>query len=130
MTRAPFSAFVVALTALAGLITMAAEPGHPRLVFGVIAGTGVAGLFAAIALAVLKRVKAGAKGEIESGAEAAASMARAFAGLMLARMLAYLALMAVAVSMKVVDPLGVGAGLVAGTLMFLIIEVIYLRKLT
>ena len=130
MTNLPFPLLVVGVTALVAGITALAMPGRSDLVAGVAAGTGVAGSFAALAVAVLTRIKSRARGDAALQAQATTSMARAFAGLMMARMLAYLALVMAAVALKIVDPAGVGAGLVVGTLVFLGLEVAYLRKLT
>ena len=130
MTNLPFPLFVVVVTALVAGLTALAMPGRIDLVAGVAAGTGVAGTFAALAVAVLTRIKSRARGDVALEAQAATSMARAFAGLMMARMLAYLALVMAAVGLKVINPAGVGAGLVVGTLVFQALEVAYLRKLT
>src|SRR5262245_42844700 len=136
MSRIGFPAAVVGLTILAALVAAAAAPGRPGMVTGVALGMGVAGGFAALAVAVFQRIKTGNRGPegAAEGPEQATNrvgrMARAFAGLMMARMLAYLALVMAAVGLKFADPVGVGAGLVAGTLVFQTMEVLYLRKMT
>ena len=136
MTRVPFVVFVAMGTALAALIARmlatTVAPGRQGMVAGAALGTGVAGAFAAIAVGVFGRIRSGAAASAVAGdqVDVVARMARAFAGLMLARMLAYLALVIAAVVWRFADPAGVGAGLVAGTIVFQAMEVFYLRKLS
>ena len=130
MTRVPFAAWVIALTALAGLLALLALPGRLQVAAGVAVGAGVAGGFAVLAVAVMRRIRSRASGDPTLEAEAPSRMARAFAGLMMARMLAYLALVIAAVTLGVIDGAGVGAGLVIGTLVFQVMEVVYLRKMS
>ena len=130
MLKLPFPAVVAAVTILAALLAAAAAPGRPGMVAGVALGTGVAGGFAAVAVAVFRRIRGDAAGHTDEAADRVARMAQAFAGLMLARMLAYLALVMAAVVFKFADPAGVGVGLVAGTILFQAMEVMHLRKMT
>ena len=136
MARVPFIALVAAVTGLAALLAVAAVPGRPGLAAGVAMGTGLAGGFAALAVAVFRRIRARVPKDAAGVDDAAAAsratqeMAHVFAGLMLVRMLAYLALIMAAVVLKFADAAGVGAGLVAGTIVFQILEVIYLRKMS
>jgi hypothetical protein len=126
LKRLPFTAWVAALTVLAGLVAAGTRPGHPELVVGVVLGMGVAGGFAAVAVAMLRKVK----NRPGSGIEVTTNLARAFAGLMLARMVGYLTLVLAVVALKILDPMSVCIGLACGTLIFQVIEVIYLRKMT
>lgn len=129
MTRVPFAAVVAIVTGLAGAVTVWAVPGRMDLAGGITLGTGGAGLFAAMAVAVLGRVKAKAATRPDSGADATTNLARAFAGLMLARMIGYLALVLLAVATGLVDTMAVCLGLAVGTLVFQALEVMYLRNL-
>lgn len=126
VTHLPFTAWVAALTVLAGLAAAAARPGHPEQVAGVVLGMGVAGGFAAIAVAMLRKIR----NRPGTGMEVTTNLARVFAGLMLARMVGYLTLVLAVVALKILDPISVCIGLACGTLIFQVIEVVYLRKMT
>ncbi len=121
MTRVPLWALVIgvaaASAALAGLIV----PGRGDVVAGVALGTFVAGLFAALAVAVLTWVK--------KNGGAAQALLGAFVGLMVARMIAYLALLLAAVFMGAGHPVSVGVGLIGGTVVFQVLEIMHLRKM-
>ena len=124
MTRLPFTVIVLALTAVAGLIAALAVPGRPDVAIGVALGMGVAGGFTALALAILKKMRGAGDGEATS------KMVNAYLGLMLARMLGYLTFIGAVVVWKPGDPLSFCAGLIAGTIVFQVIEVIYVRKMS
>ena len=124
MTRLPFTVIVLALTAAAGLIAALAVPGRPDVAIGVALGMGVAGLFTALALAILKKMRGA------GDSEATSKMVNAYLGLMLARMLGYLTFIGAVVVWKPGDPLSFCAGLIAGTIVFQVIEVIYVRKMS
>jgi hypothetical protein len=124
MTRVPFWAVVVALTAAGALIAALLAPGRLAVTAGVALGMGVAGAFAAVALAILRRLKG------TGDSHATSKMVNAYLGLMLARMLGYLASIGAVVVLKVVDPLGFCAGLIAGTIVFQVVEVVYIRKMS
>jgi len=62
------------------------------------------------------------------GQDAGPLMVNAFVGLMVARMIGYLALVLAAVFLGAGEPVSVCAGLAVGTLVFQVLEVIYLRK--
>ena len=124
MTRVPFSVVVLALTVVAALVAAAAVPGRPDVVIGVALGMGVAGGFTALALAILRKMRGA------GGGEATSKMVNAYLGLMLARMLGYLTFIGAVVVWKPGDPLSFCAGLIAGTVVFQMIEVIYVRKMS
>lgn len=124
MTRLPFTVIVLALTAAAGLIAALAVPGRPDVTIGVALGMGVAGGFTVLAVAILKKMRGAGDGEATS------KMVNAYLGLMLARMLGYLTFIGAVVVWKPGDPLSFCAGLIAGTMVFQVIEVIYVRKMS
>lgn len=101
-----------------------AAPGRWDVIVGAVLGTGTAGLFTTVALAVLSRIKS-------SGGDASGTrLVGAFAGLMLARMVGYGALVIAAVVLGAGDPVSVAVGLVGGTVVFLALEILYVRKMT
>ena len=124
MTRLPFTGIVLALTVVAALLAAAAVPGRPDVAIGAALGMGVAGLFTALALAILRRMQG------SGDSEATSKMVNAYLGLMLARMLGYLTFIGAVVVWKPGDPLSFCAGLIAGTVVFQVIEVIYVRKMS
>ena len=124
MTRVPFTGVVFVLTVVAALVAAAAWPGRPDVVVGVALGMGVAGGFTALALAVLRKMRGA------GGGESTSKMVNAYLGLMLARMLGYLTFIGAVVVWKPGDPLSFCAGLIAGTVVFQVIEVIYVRKMS
>ncbi len=124
MTRVPFIALVIALTLAGGLAAMAAAPGRLDVAGAAAGGMAVAGGFAAAALAVLRKMR-GAGGE-----EAARRAVNVYLGLMLARMLGYLAFIGAVVVLKAGDPASFCAGLIAGTVIFQVLEVVYIRKMS
>jgi len=124
MTKVPFPLIVVALTGVSALIAAAAVPGRPDVLIGVALGMGVAGGFTALALSILRRMRG------DGGGEATSKMVNAYLGLMLARMLGYLTFIGAVVLWKPGDPLSFCAGLIAGTVVFQVIEVIYVRKMS
>ena len=128
MTRIPFIVLAIAGTAIAWLITRTLAPGWAP---GVTLGTSVAGLSAAAAVGLLGRwrARAGGGGSAEAQLEIQALM-RGFAGLMLVRMVGYLTFIGAVVLWKPGDPLSFCAGLIAGTVVFQVIEVIYVRKMS
>ena len=121
MTRVPLWVFVVGVAAVAAVLARLIMPGRSDVVVGVSLGTFVAGLFAALAVAVLRWVK--------KNGGATTTLFGAFVGLMAARMIAYLALILAAVFMGVGHPLSVGVGLIGGTVVFQVLEIMHLRKL-
>ncbi|HKY33713.1 MAG TPA: hypothetical protein VJV23_14380 [Candidatus Polarisedimenticolia bacterium] len=127
MTRLPFLLYVAAGTALAGPVTALTGKGSPAWAA---AGVAVAGLFAAAAVMVLARLKARRPEGPGTEARAAADLAKGFAGLMMARMIGYLALLAAVAALNPSALLSVGAGVVTGTIVFQALEVAYLRKLS
>lgn len=124
MTRFPFIWIVLALTAASGLVAAVIVPGRPDVVIGVVLGMGVAGGFTALALSILRKMRGG------GGSEATSKMVNAYLGLMLARMLGYLTFIGAVVVARPGDPLSFCAGLIAGTVVFQVIEVIYVRKMS
>ena len=124
MTRVPFSFLVLALTAVAAAIAAFAKPGHADVLAGAALGTATAGAFAAAAVSVMTRIRA------TGGEQATRRMMSAFVGLMLARMVAYVALVLAAVFLGAGEPISVAIGLVGGTMVFQALEVAYLRKTT
>ena len=118
----PFPALVVAVTAVSAGIAYGFAPGHWPVIGGVALGTGVAGLFAAVALGILRRARA-------RGGAASPRVINAFVGLMLGRMIGYLAFLGVVVAVGLGQPVSVCIGLLAGTVVFQTIEIVYLRKM-
>lgn len=124
MTRIPFPFLVLALTALAAAVAAFAKPGRIDVLAGAALGTATAGAFAAAAVLLMARIHA------TGGEQAPQKMLSVFVGLMLARMVGYLALIAAAVFLGAGEPISVAIGLVVGTMMFQALEVAYLRKMT
>ena len=124
MTRPPFTAVVAVMTVSGGLIAALVAPGRVNVAAGVVLGMAVAGGFAAIALAILKKMRG------DGGSEAATRMVNAYLGFMLVRMLGYVALIGAVVVLKAGDPVSFCAGLIAGTLVFQVLEVIYIRTMS
>lgn len=122
--KMPFAVWVVALTLLAGAAAMMAAPGRRDVATGVALGMGVAGAFATAAMTVLRKLKGA------GGPEATARMVNVYLGLMLARMLGYLTFIGAVVVLKPGDPVSFCGGLIAGTLVFLVLEIAYLRKMS
>lgn len=118
----PFPALVVAVTAVSAGIAYGFAPGRWPVIGGVALGTGVAGLFAAVALGILRRARA-------RGGAASPRVINAFVGLMLGRMIGYLAFLGVVVAVGFSQPVSVCIGLLAGTVVFQTIEIVYLRKM-
>lgn len=110
------------MTAAAAALAAAIRPGRVDVPAGAALGTATAGAFAAVAVAMVERVRR------LSGPQAGPIMVNAFVGLMVARMIGYLALVLAAVFLGAGEPVSVCAGLVAGTLVFQVLEVVYLRK--
>jgi len=123
VTRVPFNALVGAGIALAAAIAWLAQPERTDVIGGATLGTAVAGLFAAVSVAVFKKIRA------EGGDKAGTRMVSAFVGLMLARMVGYLTFLGAAVGLKAGDPLSVCFGLLGGTLVFQAVEIMHLRKM-
>ncbi|MGH9869216.1 MAG: hypothetical protein ACREAA_13770 [Candidatus Polarisedimenticolia bacterium] len=124
-----FAALAVAITALAWVVAaLAAPPAAP----GVALGMGVAGLCAIGAVSLLSRLSRRAKeaGEGPAAQQAAQALLLGFAGLMLARMLGYLAFLGGVVVTRTFEPVSVCIGLVCGTLVFQVLEVAYIKRLT
>ena len=113
---------VIVLTAAAAAVAAGIRPGRIDVSAGAALGTATAGAFTAIALGIMARVRR------TSGQHAGPIMVNAFVGLMVARMIGYLALVLAAVFLGAGEPVSVCAGLVAGTLVFQVLEVVYLRK--
>ena len=113
---------VIAITAAAAAVAAGIRPGRIDVAAGAALGTATAGAFTAIALGIMARVRR------TSGQHAGPIMVNAFVGLMVARMIGYLALVLAAVFLGAGEPVSVCAGLVAGTLVFQVLEVVYLRK--
>ena len=124
MTRLPFLGIVLVLTVASALVAAAAVPGRPDIVIGVVLGMGVAGGFAALALSILKKMRGSGDGEATS------KMVNAYLGLMMARMLGYLTFIGAVVVWRPGDPMSFCAGLIAGTVVFQVIEVMYVRKMS
>ncbi len=124
MTKTPFPILVLAATGIAALIAWGLRPGRPDVLAGAALGTATAGGFAAVAVAVLGRLRR------EAGENAGLRMINAFVGLMAARMLGYVALILASVFLGAGEPFSVCAGLVGGTMVFQALEVAYLRKTT
>ena len=122
MTKIPFPLLVVALSAAAAVLAAGVRPGRIDVPAGAALGTATAGAFAAVAVAMMARVKR------TRGQDAGPLMVNAFVGLMVARMIGYLALVLAAVFLGAGEPVSVCAGLAVGTLVFQVLEVIYLRK--
>jgi len=124
MTRVPFAALVVGFTAVAAALAAFVAPGRLDVVGGAALGTAVAGAFAAVALRILKKHRAA------EGIRAPAKLVNAFVGLMLVRMLGYLAFLGGVVALRIAEPVSVCLGLAGGTVVFQAIEVLHLRKMT
>ncbi len=124
MTRMPVSLLVIGATAVAAVLAALVRPGRVDVILGVTAGMGLAGIFAGAALAAFGRIRA------QGGPDQVARMMRVFVGLMLARMIAYMALILASVVVEGIEPVSVCIGLAGGTAVFETIEVLYLRKLT
>ena len=122
MTRIPFVILVIALTAAAAALAAGVRPGRLDVPAGAALGVATAGAFAAVAVALMARMKR------IHGQSAGPLMVNAFVGLMVARMIGYLALVLAAVFLGAGEPVSVCAGLVVGTLVFQVLEVIYLKK--
>jgi hypothetical protein len=125
-----FLALALAGTALSYGVAFAVAPGRAP---GVALGTAVAGLSAAGVVALLSRLRARAKAAGEDGAgaqQAVQALVRGFAGLMLARMVGYLAFLGAVAATRIVEPVSVCIGLVCGTIVFQGLEVAYLKRLT
>jgi hypothetical protein len=127
MTRLPFLLLVAAGTLLAWGATMALRPVSAP---GVAAGFLVAGLFAAAAVGLLRRLRAKAAAAGASPQESAQGLMKGFAGLMVARMVGYLTFLGAVAATRALEPLSVCVGLVCGTVVFQALEVAYVRKLT
>jgi len=123
MTRVPMIVLVAAATLLAAGIAAWVRPGRADVLGGAALGTAVAGGFAALALHVVARIRR------SGGEKAATRMVNAFVGLMLSRMVGYLALVLLVLFFRLAEPVSVCLGLVGGTLAFTGIEIMYLRKL-
>jgi hypothetical protein len=130
MIRVPFAALVAGVTAAAALIASAIAPGRLDVIGGAALGTAVAGLSTVIGLALLRKAGRGSDGDTAARAEAAARLVRTFSGLMLARMIGYLAFLGGVVVLRTGDPVSVCIGLAGGTVVFQTSEILYLRKLT
>jgi hypothetical protein len=126
MTRLPFLLMVAAVTAAAWLIASAVRPASAP---GVAVGAAVAGLFAAAAVGVLRRVRARGVAAGVSPQEAMQGLVKGFAGLMVARMVGYLTFLGAVVATRTLEPFSVCVGLVCGTVVFQALEVMYVRKL-
>jgi len=122
MTRITFVALVIGLTAAAAVAAALVAPGRLDVAGGVALGTGFAGVCAAIAVVTLGRIRS------STDPNAGAKLVNAFVGLMLARMVGYLAFLGGVVALGIGDALSVCVGLVGGTLVFQAMEVLYLRK--
>ena len=126
MTRLPFLLMVAAGTAAAWLIAAAVRPPAAP---GVAVGAAVAGLFAAAAVGLLRRVRARGAAAGASSQETMQGLLKGFAGLMLARMVGYLTFLGAVVATRTLEPISVCVGLLCGTLVFQALEVVYVRKL-
>jgi hypothetical protein len=124
MTRIPLWALVVLSTAVAAGLAAAIRPGRPDVAAGAALGAGVAGGFAALAVAVVRRTRR------VGGEKALSRMLGAFVGLVAARMIGYLALVVAAVYLGAGEPVSVCVGLAGGTLLFQPLEIAYLRKMS
>jgi len=124
MMRIPFPVLVAAMTGLAAVMSIIIRPGRPDVLIGSVLGTAVAGAFAATAVAMLKRAR------LRGGPNAGLRMVNVFVGLMAARMLGYVALILAAVFLGAGEPISVCIGLVGGTMVFQVLEVAHLRKMT
>lgn len=122
VTKFPFPWLVVGLSLAAAALAAGIRPGRVDVPAGAALGTATAGTFTAVALAVMARLKK------THGRQAGPLMVNAFVGLMAARMIGYLALVLAAVFLGAGEPVSVCAGLAAGTLVFQVLEVVYLRK--
>jgi len=111
-----------AVVVLAGAVAAAAAPGRWDVIGGAALGTAVAGLSAGAALYVFGRIRAA------GGENTGARMVNSFVGLMLARMIGYLTFLGGMVLLGVGDAMSVCLGLVAGTVIFQFVEILYLRK--
>jgi ABC-type Na+ efflux pump permease subunit len=123
MTRVPVSLLAIGVTAVAGILAALARPGRIDVILGVTVGAGLSGLFTAVALAAFGRIRA------RGGPDQVTKMMQVFVGLMLARMIAYMALVLASVALDSIEPVSVCVGLVGGTVVFETVEVLYLRKL-
>lgn len=124
MSRLPVSVLVIGATALSAVLAALARPGRIDVILGVALGMGLSGVFAGTALSAFGKIRA------QGGPDQVSRMMRVFVGLMLARMVAYMALVLAAVVIEAIEPVSVCIGLVAGTVVFETIEVLYLRKMT
>ena len=124
MSPLRFPLLAAVLTIVAAGVAAWLRPGRLDVLAGSALGTGVAGAFAAIAMIVVDRLRRA------GGTDVGSRMVSAFVGLMAARMLGYLALVLAAVFLGAGEPVSVCLGLLGGTLVFLTLEVVHLRKMT
>jgi len=122
MTGRMFPAVAVLVVLLAGAAAAGVAPGRWDVIGGAALGTAVAGLFAGAALYVFGRIRA------SGGENMGQRLVNGFVGLMLARMIGYLTFLGGVVLLGVGDAMSVCLGLVAGTVIFQFVEIIYLRK--
>ncbi len=117
-----FPAVAAAVVLLTGAVAATIAPGRWDVIGGAALGTAVAGLFAGAALYVFGRIRAA------GGENTGQRMVNSFVGLMLARMIGYLTFLGGVVLLGVGDAMSVCLGLVAGTVIFQFVEILYLRK--
>ncbi|HET6372649.1 MAG TPA: hypothetical protein VFG76_05045 [Candidatus Polarisedimenticolia bacterium] len=122
MTTLGIAGLVAAATATAAGVGLLAAPGRADVAAGAALGAFVAGVFTLVSAAVHTRIRAA------GGAEAASRTVNAVLGLMLARMLGYLTFLGGAVALKAGEPVSVCLGLAAGTILFMAVEIMFLRK--
>lgn len=134
MTRVPFSIWVVGVTALVALGTWMARPGSASVLISALLGSLVAGLFAWTAVRIFNRIRAEADAPANAARRATPEegmkrLTAAFAGLMLARMVGYGAFLTALFIFGAGSPVAACAGLAVGTLVFQVLEIIYLKSL-
>jgi len=122
MTRIPFPAIAIAVTLAAAGVAALVRPGRWDVLAGSVLGTALPGAFAAVAVRVFEKVRR------NQGEQAGLRLINAFVGLMAARMIGYVALVLAAVFLGAGEPVSVCAGLIVGTMVFQVLEVVYLRK--
>ena len=133
MLRVPFLAWVIGVTALVTMGAWTLRPGSPEIAISTGMGAAVAGLFAAAAVFLLNRIRAKSRaGGASTPAEAIAvqtKLTAGFASLMLARMVGYGAFVTALYLTGAGNPVAACAGLALGTLIFQVLEIIYIRSL-
>lgn len=133
MTRLPFFLWPLAATLLAAAIAQLGWPGRGGVLAGAVLGMAVAGLFATVAVHLFDRIRrsekpAGSGESAAGGANVGTKLMAAFTGLMLARMIGYGAFLTGAVVLRAGEPVALGVGLLAGTILFQVLEIMYLKR--